>query len=132
MLELNDMLSPLSKCKCLILDTCVKKCDLPGIAGLLQVSPYLETLIINMNFLYGSKVLSVLDSKGMLSPLSNCRCLILDTYMEEHDIPGIAGLLQSSPNLETLIINMTDFYEMTSLFDPEVDCALTAIATVSS
>lgn len=53
------------------------------------------------------QILSVLELKGVVLPTFKCECLILERIMKECDFPGIAGLLQNSPNLQTLVIDMT-------------------------
>ncbi|XP_039052834.1 uncharacterized protein LOC120194654 [Hibiscus syriacus] len=52
------------------------------------------------------KVLSIWEIKGKPSPLSKRHCLVLDTEICEWDIPGIVSLLQSSPYLKKLVINL--------------------------
>ncbi|KAI7999967.1 F-box/FBD/LRR-repeat protein [Camellia lanceoleosa] len=52
-------------------------------------------------------VLSILEVKGVPFQLSSCKSLALNTYVNRWDSPAIASLLRSSPNLETLVINMT-------------------------
>ncbi|KAE8659733.1 Riboflavin kinase/FMN hydrolase [Hibiscus syriacus] len=51
-------------------------------------------------------VLSIWEIKGISSPLSKRHCLVLDTEICEWDIPGIVSLLQSSPYLKKLVINL--------------------------
>ncbi|KAK8488216.1 hypothetical protein V6N11_047155 [Hibiscus sabdariffa] len=52
------------------------------------------------------QVLSIWEIKGISSPLSKRHCLVLDTEICEWDIPGIVSLLQSSPSLKKLVINL--------------------------
>ncbi|KAL4279736.1 hypothetical protein GQ457_03G037210 [Hibiscus cannabinus] len=52
------------------------------------------------------QVLSIWEIKGISSPLSKRHCLVLDTEICEWDIPGIVSLLQSSPYLKKLVINL--------------------------
>lgn len=52
------------------------------------------------------EVLSVLEMKSMPSPLSKHRYLILNTLPKKWDLPGIASLLKSSPDLEKLHIDV--------------------------
>ncbi|KAK7832046.1 hypothetical protein CFP56_026749 [Quercus suber] len=40
------------------------------------------------------------------SPLLKCKCLTIKTSMERWDLPGIARLLQSSPYVETWVIDI--------------------------
>ncbi|XP_048132442.1 putative F-box/LRR-repeat protein At3g18150 [Rhodamnia argentea] len=53
------------------------------------------------------QILSVLELKGVLSPLSNCQNLILRARVCQWDLPGIAYMLQSSQCLEKLVIHLT-------------------------
>ncbi|XVE87938.1 hypothetical protein DITRI_Ditri19aG0028700 [Diplodiscus trichospermus] len=53
------------------------------------------------------QVLSVWEIKGISSPLSKRNCLVLDTEICEWDLPGIVSLLQSSPYLKKLVINLS-------------------------
>ncbi|CAL5344893.1 unnamed protein product [Camellia sinensis] len=56
------------------------------------------------------QVLSIAEVKCLPSPTSSCRILTLHTHIMKFDIPGIARLLQSSPSLETLIVDMSALY----------------------
>ncbi|OMO76510.1 hypothetical protein CCACVL1_15609 [Corchorus capsularis] len=58
------------------------------------------------------KVLSLLELKGLPSPLSihKRKCLTLATDFEERDLYGVASLLSISPNLEKLVIKLTDYH----------------------
>ncbi|KAL7213174.1 hypothetical protein ACSBR2_015813 [Camellia fascicularis] len=53
------------------------------------------------------QVLSIAEVKCLPSPTSSCRILTLHTHIMKFDIPSIARLLQSSPSLETLIVDMS-------------------------
>ncbi|XP_022715986.1 F-box protein At5g03100-like isoform X3 [Durio zibethinus] len=53
------------------------------------------------------QVLSIWEIKGISSPLSKRNCLVLDTEICEWDLPGIVSLLQSSPYLKKLVINLS-------------------------
>nr|XP_023904533.1 uncharacterized protein LOC112016240 [Quercus suber] len=44
--------------------------------------------------------------KHLSSPVLNCKCLMMKTSMEKWNLPGIASLLQSSPYVETLVIDI--------------------------
>ncbi|XP_065618064.1 F-box/LRR-repeat protein At5g02910 [Quercus suber] len=48
-MSVKHLPSPLSMCKCLMIQTSMGKCDLLGIGSLLQSSPYVETLVIDIN-----------------------------------------------------------------------------------
>jgi hypothetical protein len=52
------------------------------------------------------KVLSISEVKGLSSPTSACKYLTLNKKINKWDLPGIASLLQSSPNLQKLTINL--------------------------
>ncbi|XP_075666006.1 F-box protein At5g03100-like [Castanea sativa] len=52
-------------------------------------------------------VVSIMSMKHLPSPLSKCQCLTMKTRMEEENLPGVARLLQSSPYVETLNIDIT-------------------------
>ncbi|KAE9460098.1 hypothetical protein C3L33_07988, partial [Rhododendron williamsianum] len=54
-LEVRGWLSPSLNCKSLTLDTHIVDCDLPGLARLLDISPYLETLVISTETLSPSE-----------------------------------------------------------------------------
>ncbi|XP_028098082.1 uncharacterized protein LOC114297794 [Camellia sinensis] len=67
----------------------------------------LESLVHVKNLTLGSwalKVLSIMEMKGLRSPLSKCECLTLRTCIAKYVLPGIASLLESSSHLETLVI----------------------------
>ncbi|CAL5399763.1 unnamed protein product [Camellia sinensis] len=67
----------------------------------------LESLVHVKNLTLGSwalKVLSIMEMKGLRSPLSKCECLTLRTCIAKSVLPGIACLLESSSHLETLVI----------------------------
>ncbi|XVF25897.1 hypothetical protein REPUB_Repub13aG0253600 [Reevesia pubescens] len=53
------------------------------------------------------QVLTIWEIKGISSPLSKRDCLVLDTEICEWDLPGIVSLLQSSPYLKKLVINLS-------------------------
>ncbi|KAK7836433.1 putative f-box/lrr-repeat protein [Quercus suber] len=79
------------------------------------VAPKIESLEIIGEF-YGMKkcqikdtlllVLSIMSVKHLSSPVLNCKCLMMKTSMEKWNLPGIASLLQSSPYVETLVIDI--------------------------
>ncbi|KAE9461822.1 hypothetical protein C3L33_06303, partial [Rhododendron williamsianum] len=50
------------------------------------------------------KVLSIMEAKGLSSPLLNCNCLTLDTKIDKYVLPGIANVFKSSPNVEAVIM----------------------------
>lgn len=50
--------------------------------------------------------MSILESKGFPSTRSNRKYLKLETCVRKSDLLGIASLLESSPDLETLVIHM--------------------------
>ncbi|KAL7260471.1 hypothetical protein ACSBR1_006188 [Camellia fascicularis] len=67
----------------------------------------LESLVHVKNLTLGSwalKVLSIMEMKGLHSPLSKCECLTLRTCIAKSVLPGIASLLESPSHLETLVI----------------------------
>ncbi|KAL7243865.1 hypothetical protein ACSBR1_016144 [Camellia fascicularis] len=53
------------------------------------------------------QVLLIAEVKCLPSPTSSYKILTLHTHIMKFDIPGIARLLQSSPSLETLIVDMS-------------------------
>ncbi|GFZ03129.1 hypothetical protein Acr_15g0017370 [Actinidia rufa] len=53
------------------------------------------------------QVLSMMEAQGLRSPLLECECLTLDTDIQKAVLPGIANLLESSPNLKTLVITLS-------------------------
>jgi len=50
------------------------------------------------------QVLPIMEAKGLSSPLLNCTSLTLETSLTYDVLPGIASMLEISPNLETLVI----------------------------
>ncbi|KAI8023537.1 putative F-box/LRR-repeat protein [Camellia lanceoleosa] len=68
------------------------------------------------------QLLSIMEMKGLHSPLSKCECLTLDTHIEESVLAGIANILESSSHLETLVITMSpsrnDEYSYNDLSQP--------------
>ncbi|XP_022715985.1 putative F-box protein At1g49610 isoform X2 [Durio zibethinus] len=65
------------------------------------------------------QVLSIWEIKGISSPLSKRNCLVLDTEICEWDLPGIVSLLQSSPYLKKLVINLSPCDNSKFEFDQE-------------
>ncbi|XWS12729.1 hypothetical protein CRYUN_Cryun37aG0115500 [Craigia yunnanensis] len=57
--------------------------------------------------------------KGISSPLSKRNCLVLDTEICEWDLPGIVSLLQSSPYLKKLVINLSPYDNSKFEFDQD-------------
>ncbi|XP_059299445.1 F-box/LRR-repeat protein At3g03360-like isoform X1 [Lycium ferocissimum] len=55
-----------------------------------------------------TEFLSVLELKGRLFPQSSWQFLKLNTALEQLDFPGICSFLQSSLDLETLVIDWND------------------------
>ncbi|KAL7240367.1 hypothetical protein ACSBR2_006086 [Camellia fascicularis] len=68
------------------------------------------------------QLLSIMEMKGLRSPLSKCECLTLDTHIEESVLAGIANILESSSHLETLVITLSpsrnDEYSYNDLSQP--------------
>ncbi|XP_075109435.1 F-box/LRR-repeat protein At3g26922-like [Nicotiana tabacum] len=54
---------------------------------------------------WGIECLSILELKGWQSSPSSRKYLKLDTALEQSDVLGICSFLQSSPDLETLVID---------------------------
>ncbi|XP_065618071.1 putative F-box protein At1g49610 isoform X1 [Quercus suber] len=54
------------------------------------------------------KALSIMTVKHLSSPLSKCKCLTIAS-MGECDFPNILSLLQSSPYVETLVLDITSW-----------------------
>ncbi|KAG8371913.1 hypothetical protein BUALT_Bualt12G0012300 [Buddleja alternifolia] len=52
------------------------------------------------------QVLSVLKMKGWQLPQYSCKCLTLDAFGHAQSVAGILYMLESSSNLETLVINV--------------------------
>ncbi|XP_021294632.1 putative F-box protein At1g49610 [Herrania umbratica] len=65
------------------------------------------------------QVLSIWEIKGISSPLSKRSCLVLDTEICEWDLPGIVSLLQSSPYLKKLVLNLSPCDNSKFEFDQE-------------
>ncbi|KAG5516751.1 hypothetical protein RHGRI_037478 [Rhododendron griersonianum] len=69
--------------------------------GLLQSLVHVKKITLGT---LAIQVLSIMEAKGLRSPLLNCEFLTLDTGIWKPVLPGIANMLESSPNLETLVI----------------------------
>ncbi|XVF40589.1 hypothetical protein PTKIN_Ptkin01aG0126200 [Pterospermum kingtungense] len=65
------------------------------------------------------QILSIWEIKGISSPLSKRNCLVLETEICEWDLPGIVSLLQSSPYLKKLVINLSPYDNSKFEFDQE-------------
>ncbi|CAK9160567.1 unnamed protein product [Ilex paraguariensis] len=67
------------------------------------------------------EVLSMLEIKGLPSVLPKCKRLMLHTPIQERYLSGIVNLLHSSPDVETLIINMTPpSFEFETCFNAKI------------
>lgn len=51
-----------------------------------------------------------MEAKGLHSPLLKCERLTLDTDIRRKVLPGIAHMLDSSRNLETLVISSAPYH----------------------
>ncbi|CAL5396610.1 unnamed protein product [Camellia sinensis] len=106
-MEMKGLRSPLSKCECLTLRTCIAKSVLPGIASLLESSSHLETLVIISKFSScpsQKELPSIMKTNVLRSSLAKCECLTLDTAIRGSVLSGIASLLESCSLLVTLVI----------------------------
>ncbi|KAG8371911.1 hypothetical protein BUALT_Bualt12G0012100 [Buddleja alternifolia] len=54
------------------------------------------------------EVVSEFETKGWQLPQYACKCLTLNAFRCGESIPGILRMLESSPKLETLVINWSD------------------------
>ncbi|CAK7350711.1 unnamed protein product [Dovyalis caffra] len=79
-------------------------CEVDMLLDLLKDLHHAKELTLGAWFI---QVLSMVKLKGMSCPLPECRYLAMDTCLKNWDFPGIACLLENSPSLETLIINLT-------------------------
>ncbi|XP_077238126.1 putative F-box protein At1g49610 [Tasmannia lanceolata] len=52
------------------------------------------------------QVFTTWEVRSLPSPLSECKCLILHVGLEKWEFPGMVNVLGSSPDLESLIINI--------------------------
>ncbi|KAF8365067.1 hypothetical protein HHK36_032928 [Tetracentron sinense] len=64
------------------------------------------------------QILSTRELEILPSPPSKRKFLKLNTYLKKWDLPGIASLLRSSPDLETLVVNR-DFPNRNKVLDGE-------------
>ncbi|XP_050290558.1 F-box protein At5g03100-like [Quercus robur] len=64
-------------------------------------------------------LLTILEVKALPSPLAERKCLVLDTELNKWDLPGITNLLQSSPDLEKLVVNLVPSCNSKLEFKPE-------------
>ncbi|OMO76512.1 hypothetical protein CCACVL1_15611 [Corchorus capsularis] len=79
--------------------------DVQNESQLLQMLNYVEQLTLGPWFV---QALSLLELKRQPSPLSNQRkCLTIAVDFEDWYLYGVASLLNSSPNLEKLVIRVT-------------------------
>ncbi|KAL0429370.1 UNVERIFIED_CONTAM: putative F-box protein [Sesamum radiatum] len=75
-----------------------------------------EDLVLGPFFIQALSILKVLARP---SPLFKCKQLTVQSTLRENELPGIVGLLQSSPDLEKLVIevvNSVQFY-LPGIFD---------------
>ncbi|XP_059659695.1 putative F-box protein At1g49610 isoform X2 [Cornus florida] len=82
-------------------DDCNAQRDM--LAGLLVCLQHVKDLTLGS---FCIQVLAALEVKGLPSPLSECKRLTLIMHMKKWDLPGIASVLQSSPDLETLVMDL--------------------------
>ncbi|XP_065616530.1 putative F-box/LRR-repeat protein At3g18150 isoform X2 [Quercus suber] len=64
-------------------------------------------------------LLTILGVKTLPSPLAECKCLVLDTELNKWDLPGITNVLQSSPDLKKLVVNLVPSCNSKLEFKPE-------------
>ncbi|KAF3970726.1 hypothetical protein CMV_005602 [Castanea mollissima] len=64
-------------------------------------------------------LLTILEVTTLPSPLAERKCLVLDTELNKWDLPGITNLLQSSPDLEKLVVNLVPSCNSKLEFKPE-------------
>ncbi|KAH7842554.1 hypothetical protein Vadar_006661 [Vaccinium darrowii] len=75
--------------------------------GLLQSLVHVKKITLGS---WAIEVLSIMEFKGLRSPLLKCECLTLNTTgIWKSSLPGIAHMLESSPHLETLVISMLSY-----------------------
>ncbi|KAF8391414.1 hypothetical protein HHK36_023719 [Tetracentron sinense] len=112
--ELKILPSPSSKRKCLILDTCLDKLDLPGIASLLKSSPDLETLLVSKTIPpFYSVYLHDFDGENYWEssePFSQCllhnlkTVKIFDFIGGDHEMDLVQFILKHAMTLEKMVI----------------------------
>ncbi|KAH7838768.1 hypothetical protein Vadar_030920 [Vaccinium darrowii] len=69
------------------------------------------------------KLLSIMELKGLRSPLLKCECLTLEAGIRKSFFPGIAHMLESSPNLDTLVISVpSSSYDEDEEYFPDQLC----------
>ncbi|KAH0683617.1 hypothetical protein KY289_021369 [Solanum tuberosum] len=73
----------------------------------LQKLSYATELIIGCWF---AEVVFMMKLEGVMLPELRCKCLTLELRVSEYNLYGIASLLQTSPLLESLNINITYEY----------------------
>ncbi|KAH0681371.1 hypothetical protein KY284_022456 [Solanum tuberosum] len=73
----------------------------------LQKLSYATELIIGCWF---AEVVFMMKVEGVMLPELRCKCLTLELRVSEYNLYGIASLLQTSPLLESLNINITYEY----------------------
>ncbi|KAL3620457.1 hypothetical protein CASFOL_035369 [Castilleja foliolosa] len=99
---------------------------------LLEKVQHAEELILGGLFI---EVLSGLVLHGWQLPQSKHTSLVLETSRDMRSIPGILGLLESSPNLKTLRIMCNDSYEVPFRYGvpaakKDLECDLLNLKTV--
>ncbi|KAK4414362.1 putative F-box/LRR-repeat protein [Sesamum alatum] len=70
---------------------------------LLEKIHQVEDLVVGPFFIHA---LSILKSLGRPSPLFKCKQLTVQSTLLDCEVPGITGLLESSPDLEKLVIEV--------------------------
>ncbi|XP_058198255.1 putative F-box protein At1g49610 [Rhododendron vialii] len=74
------------------------------VGGLLASLLHVKNLTLGT---WALEVLSIMEAKGLSSPMFNCKCLTFDTEIDKYVLPGIANVLKSTPNVEALIMTCT-------------------------
>ncbi|KAI3471659.1 hypothetical protein Pfo_028309 [Paulownia fortunei] len=116
-------------------------------AGSVKVMSYTKELFENLQHVKELElgrgcieVLSMLAVKGWQLPQSSRGYLIVNASRDKQSIPGILGLLESSPKLETLVVNGSyDPYEASATCSPaasylkkgDLNCDLLHLRTVN-
>ncbi|KAK4587895.1 hypothetical protein RGQ29_019056 [Quercus rubra] len=86
--------------------------------NILLGSPALTELRL-YNFVFKGYNVVITSTSLKKLELQKRKTLVLDTQLDRWDLPGIANLLQSSPYLEKLIINLVPSYNSKFEFPPD-------------
>ncbi|WMV29034.1 hypothetical protein MTR67_022419 [Solanum verrucosum] len=91
------------------------KCRLVNVSSLVTAE---ITFDIRFSLVFLHQVLFMLQLDGVHIPELKCKCLTLKFHISEYNLYGVATLLQASPHVETLNIDMESYviFDILALF----------------